>query len=112
MTDDSINLKVLYGQKLKEQQRQIKDRIEGMKNEEPFYERLRREDAARVAENRKNYVEKRVKMSQAAAYLQGKCMLDTKNFEDYAKEDEIKALAEHEKIQNAIDAERQRIEDE
>jgi hypothetical protein len=63
-----------------------------LKNEEPFYERLRREDKARNDKKRKESIKKRAKMTYSAAYTgSGKCMLNLLNINDYARKDERRA---------------------
>jgi hypothetical protein len=54
-----------------------------MRNEEPFYERLRREDNARNLHKKNASIKMRADMSHAASYSKkGNCILNTTNFED------------------------------
>ena len=63
-----------------------------MKNEEPFYERLRREDNARNEHKKNASVKMRADMAYAASYSKkGNCILDTSNFEELALIDQMKA---------------------
>ena len=57
------------------------------KNEEPFYERLRREDKERLTKKLKGDKLAIERMSHSAAYKNGKCMIDLKKHEDYAEID-------------------------
>lgn len=47
LTDDVVNRKTFYSQKLNQKQNKQEDTVKGKKNEESFFERLRREDAIR-----------------------------------------------------------------
>ena len=105
LTDDTINRGIVYSKKYMSKHNKMQDKKQGQRNEEPFYERLRREDNVRQKEKRRKQVEKRQMMSHAAAFYKGECMLDTKNFEDYSKEDEKKADIEC-KIRNQKEDER------
>ena len=63
-----------------------------MQNEEPFYERLRREDKVRNDKKRKESIKKRARLTYSAAYTKsGHCMLNLMRGEDYAKKDEERA---------------------
>lgn len=62
------------------------------RNEEPFYERLRREDKERQNKRIKSVRDVRARMTYSAAFKNGKCLLDLNNFHDYSKVDEKKAL--------------------
>ena len=63
-----------------------------MRNEEPFYERLRREDKIRNDKKRKESIKKRARLTYSAAYTKsGHCILNLMRGEDYAKKDEARA---------------------
>jgi len=47
LTDDVVNRKTFYSQKLNQKQSKQEETSQGRKNEESFFERLRREDAIR-----------------------------------------------------------------
>lgn len=47
LTDDVVNRKTFYSQKLNHKQNKQEETVVGKKNEESFFERLRREDAIR-----------------------------------------------------------------
>ena len=47
LTDDVVNRKTFYSQKLNQKQNKQEETVIGKKNEESFFERLRREDAIR-----------------------------------------------------------------
>lgn len=63
-----------------------------MRNEEPFYERLRREDNARNEHKKNASIKMRADMAHAASFSKkGNCILNTSNFEDLAIIDQLKA---------------------
>jgi len=52
-----------------------------MRNEEPFYERLRREDKARHEQEKKAAIQKRAQMSHASVHdKNGNCLLNLLTF--------------------------------
>jgi hypothetical protein len=67
--------------------------------EEPFYERLRRQDNEREVKNKTAQLQRSEKRSKAAAFNKdGKCMLNMVNWKEIAKKDEKKARKEKEII--------------
>lgn len=67
------------------------------RNEEPFYERLRREDKERQNKKIKSVRDVRARMTHSAAFKNGKCLLDLNNINDYSLIDEKKARIHQEK---------------
>ena len=64
-----------------------------MLNEEPFYERLRREDKVRHEKEKKSTINNRAARAQASCHdKNGRCLLNLLTFEDYAMVDEKNAL--------------------
>ena len=83
-----------------------------MRNEEPFYERLRREDKMRNDKKRKESIKKRARLTYSAAYTKsGHCMLNLMRGEDYAKKDEIRAMKALAKKNQEEDDRRNEVEE-
>ena len=56
-----------------------------MLNEEPFYERLRREDKARHEKEKREAIQRRARQTHASSHNpDGQCLLNLLTFEDYA----------------------------
>ena len=53
-------------------------------NEEPFYERLRRQDKEVTVKQRKFVRDMRAKATKAASYKNGRCLLNLMKYSDYA----------------------------
>lgn len=77
LTDDIVNRKTFYTQKINQKQERSEEKEHGSKNVESFFERLRREDHAREQENKKSEMKKREAMAYSAAYVNGECLLNT-----------------------------------
>ena len=77
LTDDIVNRKTFYTQKISQTQERDEEKSYGAKNVESFFERLRREDYARDKENKKSEMKKREAMAHSAAYVNGECLLNT-----------------------------------
>lgn len=69
----------------------------------PFYERLRHKSNVLEVEARKNELSKKETLQFRAAYIDGKCLINSKKIEDMAKTDEIRALKEAEDRQIKYD---------
>ena len=77
-----------------------------MLNEEPFYERLRREDKARHEKEKRDTIDRRAKLTHASSHTKdGECLLNLLTFEDYAKvdEDAAKLVTEENNLKDDID---------
>ena len=77
LTDDVVNRKTFYTQKISHKQTRDEEKDHGSKNVESFFERLRREDHARELENKKSEMKKREALAHSAAYVDGECLLNT-----------------------------------
>ena len=63
----------------------LEDRHQYGLNEEPFYERLRREDKARHEKEKREAIQRRARQTHASSHNpDGQCLLNLLTFEDYA----------------------------
>ena len=76
------------------------------RNEEPFYERLRRLDLEREKVKKQTQRERNERRTKLAAYKNGKCVLNQVNWTEVAKKDEQRARREKAQI-DARDQERE-----
>ena len=89
-------------QKQQSKQRQRKQDKEGA-DELPFYERLREKSNILEAQARKDEVAMKDIMQYHAAYVGGKCLINTSNISDISKIDEIRAIKEAAERQKKAD---------
>ena len=90
--DDMMNKNIINNKIMNKANQKAQEVDLALRMEEPFYERLRREDKQRNDKKRKESIKKRAKMTYSAAYTgSGKCMLNLLNINDYARKDERRA---------------------
>ena len=82
------------------QRNQDRDRADEL----PFYERLREKSNVMEAKARKDEVAMKDIMQYHAAYVGGKCLINTSNISDISKIDEIRAIKEAAERQQKHDA--------
>ena len=104
-TDDLLN-RTAIAKKKQADGRARKHKLDFEKrNEEPFFERMRRTDAEYIANKNAYLTKTRQKRAQAASYKDGTCFIDLLKYTDYAKQDEIKAKEIADKINRQKDVE-------
>lgn len=115
LKDDQMNRTCGF-QKQQSRQRKRNQDKEGA-NELPFYERLREKSNILEAQARKDEVAQKEIMQYHAAYVGGKCLINTSNISDISKIDEMRAkkeAAERQKkaddLKNQILAKKQKAE--
>jgi hypothetical protein len=90
--DDMMNKNIINNKIMNKANQKAQEVDLALRMEEPFYERLRREDKQRNDKKRKESIKKRARLTYSAAYTTGgKCMLNLLRGEDYARKDEIRA---------------------
>ena len=89
--DDEQNLTYIQRQKSKERKRLAQERKSRLAPPEPFYDRLMREDTAFESMVKNKLLERRARQTHQATFKNGKFLLDSKNIDDLAQEDEMKA---------------------
>lgn len=104
-TDDLLNCRII-AKKKQADNRARKQKLDFEKrNEEPFYERLRRTDHEYQIKKRQQQIHTRQNRAHAASFKDGQCLLNLLKYTDYAKQDEIKANEIAEKINKRHEAE-------
>jgi len=83
----------------------VKDQLREAKGpEEPFYERLRRQDIERTKEDRRIKLDMQARRSHAAAYSKdGKLLLSDACMDKIAAEDEAKAKKQQDRMNKLRD---------